>query len=167
MCVCVGGGGGAGSRSPAATGESAGTGVAARAADAPGTMAVSATGSNMVPETGIGASTRSDGLGETMRAGGIGKSKRSGLAHGTGLGGSLCSGLGSGSGRGYSFLIALGRWAKNITTPTGHGDGGLTASFHERAGLKAKWISDVISTPRNLEKVLQQQEKNYWTNEAE
>jgi hypothetical protein len=61
---------------------------------------------------------------------------RSGLAHGTGIGDSLRSGLGPGSGRGESILPALGRWAKNITTPTGQGDGGLMASFRERAGLK-------------------------------
>jgi hypothetical protein len=69
-------------------------------ADAPGTTAVSATGSNLVPETGLGVSTRSGGLGETMRAGGLGESMRSGLTHGTGIGDSLLSGLGSGSVRG-------------------------------------------------------------------
>jgi hypothetical protein len=91
----------------------------------------------MVPETGLRVSARSGGLGETMRAGGIGESMRSGLAHGTGRGDSLLLGLGSGSGRGESILPALGRWAKHITNPTGHGDGGLTASFRQRDGLKA------------------------------
>jgi hypothetical protein len=57
-----------------------------------------------------------------MRAGGLVESMRSGLAHGTGLGDSLRSGLGSGSGRAESILPALGRWAKHITTPTGHDD---------------------------------------------
>jgi hypothetical protein len=47
-------GGGAGMRSPASTGEAAGTGVESGAADAPGTTAVSATGSSLFPETGIG-----------------------------------------------------------------------------------------------------------------
>jgi hypothetical protein len=73
---------------------------------------------------------------------------RSSLANGAGLGDSLRSGLGPGSGRGESILPALGRWAKNITTPTGQGDGGLTASFCERAGLKATGLSDAMSTPR-------------------
>jgi hypothetical protein len=128
--------GGAGSRTPAAPGEAAGTGVTADVYDAPGTTAVSATRSSLAPETGIGVSTRSGGLGETIRAGGLGESMRSGLANGNGLGDSLRSGLGPGSGRGEPILPALGRWAKNITTPTSHGDGGLTASFRERDGLK-------------------------------
>jgi hypothetical protein len=113
-------------------------------------MAVSDTGSCLVPETGLGVSTRSGGLGEMTRAGGLGKSMRSGLAHGNELGDSLRFGLGPGSGRGESILPALGRWATNITTPTGHGDGGLMTSFRERAGLKAMGLSDAMSTPRNL-----------------
>jgi hypothetical protein len=62
----------------------------------------------------------------------------------------------------------LGRWAKNITTPTptGQGDGGLTASFRERAGLKATGVSDAMSTPRNLENVLQQKGQVYVTKEG-
>jgi hypothetical protein len=92
---------------------------------------------------------------------------RSGLAHGAGLGDSLRSGLGPGSGRGESILPALGRWAKNITTPTGQGDGGLTASFRERASLKATGLSDAMSTPRNLENVLQQKGDVYMTKEGE
>jgi hypothetical protein len=113
-------------------------------------------GSSMAPETGLGVSPRSGGLGETFRTGGLGESVRSGLAHGSGLGGSLRSGLGPGFGREEPILPALGRWAKNITTPAGQGDGGLTASFRERAGLKATGPSDTMSTPRNLENVLQQ-----------
>jgi hypothetical protein len=83
------------------------------------------------------------------------------------IGYSLRSGLGYGSGRGESILPALGRWAKNITTPTGHGDGGLTASFCERAGLKATGISDAMSTPRKLENFLQQKGEVYMNKEAE
>jgi hypothetical protein len=90
-----------------------------------------------------------------------------GLVHGTGLGDLLRSGLGPGSGRGESILPALGRWAKNITTPTGHGEGGLTAFFRERAGLKVTGLSESISTPRNLENILQQKEEVYFTKEAE
>jgi hypothetical protein len=144
-------GGGSGSRSPAAPGEAARTGVAAYGADDPGTRAVSATESSLSPETGIGVSTRSGGLGDTTRAGGLGESTRSGLAHGTELGDSLRSGLCPGSGRGESILPALGMWAKHITTPTSHGDGGLTASFRERAGLKVRGLSEAMSTPHNLE----------------
>jgi hypothetical protein len=123
-------------------------------------------GSSMAPETGIGVSTRSGGLGGTFRAGGLGESMRSSLAHGTGLEDSLRSGLGPGSGRGESILPALGGWAKNITTPTGQGDGGLTASFRERAGLKATGIYAAMSTPRNLENVLQQKGDFYMTKEG-
>jgi hypothetical protein len=158
----------AGSRSPAATGEvAAGPGVAAVGANTPGTTAISATGSNLVPETGLGVSTRSGGLGETMRAGGLGESMRLGLAHGTGLGDSLRSGLGSGSARGESILPALGRCANNITTPTGHGDGGLASSFRDRTGLKAMGLSDAMSPSRNLENVLQQKGEVYMGKEAE
>jgi hypothetical protein len=110
----------------------------------------------MVPETGLGVQTRSGGLGETFWAGGLGESMRSGLARVTGHGDPLRSGLGSGSRRGESIPRALGRWAKHITTPTRKGDGGLTASFRERAGLKVMGLSDAMSTPRNLENVLQQ-----------
>jgi hypothetical protein len=85
----------------------------------------------------------------------------SGLAHETGLGDSLRLGLGSVSARWESILPAFGRWATNIKTPTGHGDGGLTASFRERAGLKAMGLSDAMSTPRNLENVLQQKGEVY------
>jgi hypothetical protein len=102
-----------------------------------------------------------------MRVGGLGESMRSGLAHGTGLGDSLRSGLGSGSKRGESILPSLGRWAKHITPPTGHGEGGLMASFRERAGLKSTGLSDAMSTPHNLENVLQQKEEVYFTKEAE
>jgi hypothetical protein len=97
--------------------------------------------------------------------GGLGESMRSSLAHGSGLGDSLRSGVGPGSGRGESILPALGRWAKNITTPTGQGDGGLTASFRERAGLKATGISDAMSTLR-LENVIQQKGDVYTTKEG-
>jgi hypothetical protein len=121
----------------------------------------------MVPKTGITESTRSGGLGETMRVGGLGESMWLGLARGTGLGESLRSSLGSGSARGESILPALGRQAKNITTPTGHWDGCLTASFRERAGLKATGLSDAMSTPRNLEKVLQQKGEVYMGKEVE
>jgi hypothetical protein len=147
----------------------AGPGVAAVGAYTPGTTAVSSTGSSLVPENGLGVSTRSSGLGETTRAGGLGESMRSGLAHDTGLGDILRSGLGSGSAIGESILPALGRWAKNITTPTstGHGDGGLAASFRERAGLKTMGLSDAISTPHNLENVLQQKGEVYMGKEAE
>jgi hypothetical protein len=92
-------------------------------------------------------------------AGELGESMRSGLAYGTGLGDSLRSGIGSGSGRGESILPALGRWAKNTTTPTGHGDGGLTASFTKRAGLKSTRLSDAMSIPRNLKNVLHKKGK--------
>jgi hypothetical protein len=92
---------------------------------------------------------------------------RSGPVHGNGLGDSLRLGLGPGYGRGGSILPSLGRWAKHITTPTSHGDGGLTASFHERAGLKVMGLSDAMSTPRNLENVLQQKGEIYMTKEAE
>jgi hypothetical protein len=92
---------------------------------------------------------------------------RSGLAHGNGLGESLRSGLGTVSGRGESILPALGRSAKNITTLTVQGDGGLTESFHERAGLKVTGLSDTMSTPRNLENVLQQKGGIYMKKEAE
>jgi hypothetical protein len=161
-------GGRGGSRSPDATGEAAaGPGVAAVGANTPSTTAVSATGSSLVPETELGVLTRSGGLGETIRAGGLGESMRSGLAHGTGRGDSLRSGLWSGSARGGSILPSLGRWAKNITTPTGHGDGGLTASFRQRAGLKATGISDAMPTPRNLENVLQQKGEVYMGKEVE
>jgi hypothetical protein len=98
--------------------------------------------------------------------GGLGESMRSGLAHGNGLGDSLRSSLGPGSGRGEYILPALGRWAKNITTPTIHGDGGLTASFCEKAGLKVMGLSDAMLTPRKLENVLQKGEI-YMTKEAE
>jgi hypothetical protein len=56
---------------------------------------------------------------------------------------------------------------KKITTPTGQGDGGLTASFRERAGLKATGISDAMPSPRNLENVLQQEGDVYMTKEGE
>jgi hypothetical protein len=121
----------------------------------------------MAPETGLGVSTRSGGLGEMFRTGGLGESMRSGLAHDAGLGESLRSGLCPGSGRGESILPALGRWAKNITTPTDQGDGGLTASFRERAGLKATGLSDAMSTPRNLDNVLQQKGDSHMTKEGE
>jgi hypothetical protein len=123
--------------------------------------------SSLAPQTGIGVSTRSGGLGETFRTGGLGRSTRSSLAHGAGLGDSLRSGLCPGSGRGESILPSLGRWAKHITTPTGQGDGGLTASFRDRAGLKATGLSDAMSTPRNLENVLQQNGDVYTTKEGE
>jgi hypothetical protein len=92
-----------------------------------------------------------------MRAGGLGDSMRLVLAEGNGLGDSLRSGLGSGSGsgRGGSILSALGRWTKHITTLPGHGDGGLTG------------LSDAVSTPRNLENVLQQKGEVYMNKEAE
>jgi hypothetical protein len=102
-----------------------------------------------------------------MRAGGLGESMWSGLAHDTVLGESLRSGLRSRSARGKSILPALGRWAKNITTPTGHGDGGLTASFRERAGMKATGLSDDMSTPRNLGNILQQKGEVYMGEEVE
>jgi hypothetical protein len=102
-------------------------------------------GSILATETGLGVSTRSGGLGETFRAGELGEYMQWSLAHGAGLGDSLRSGLVPVSGRGDSILPALGRWAQNITTPTGHGDGGLTASFRERAGLKAMGLSDAMS----------------------
>jgi hypothetical protein len=159
--------GGSGSRSPAVTGELAGTGEAAGSADALSTTAVSATGSGLAPETGLEVSTRSGGLEEMTRAGGLGESMRAGLAHGTGLGDSLCLGLGPRTGRGESILPALGRWVNNITTPTGHGEGGLTASFRERAGLKIIGLSEAMSTTRNLENILQQKEDIYFTKEAE
>jgi hypothetical protein len=92
---------------------------------------------------------------------------RSGLAHGTGLGDSLRLGLGPGSGRGESIIPELGRWDKHITTPTSHGDGGLTASFRKRAGLKVTGLSDAMSTPHNMENVLQQKGEIYMTKEAE
>jgi hypothetical protein len=92
---------------------------------------------------------------------------RLGLANGTGLGDSLRSGLGPGSGRGDSIIPALGRWAKTITTPTGNGEGGLTASFRERAGLKVTGLYDTMSNPRNLENILQQKEEVYFTKEVE
>jgi hypothetical protein len=60
----------------------------------------------------------------------------------------------------------LGRWAKNITTPTGHGGGGLTASFLERAGLKAMGLSDAMPTHRNLENVLEQKGEVYMGKEV-
>jgi hypothetical protein len=102
-----------------------------------------------------------------MRAGGLGESMWSCLAHGAGLGDSLPSGLGPGTGRGGSILPALGRWAKIITTPTGNGEGGLKASFRERAGLKFAGLSDALSTPRNLENILQQKEEVKFTKEVE
>jgi hypothetical protein len=43
----------------------------------------------------------------------------------------------------------------------------LTASFRERAGLKAAGLSDAISTPRNLENVLQQKGQVYVRKEGE
>jgi hypothetical protein len=132
-----------------------------------GGLGESLAGSSLAPETGLGVSTRSGGLGEAFRTGGIGEYLRSGLAQGAGLGESFRSGLGPGSGRGESILPALGRWAKHITTPTGQGDGGLTASFRERARLKATGLSDVMSTPRNLEYVLQQKGQVYMTKEGE
>jgi hypothetical protein len=124
-------------------------------------------GSSLAPETGLGVSTRSGGLGEMFRTGGLGESMRSSLAHGAGLGDSLRSGLGPGPGRGESILPALGRCANNITTTTGQGDGGLTASFRERAGLKVTGVSDAISTPRNHENVLEQKGDVYMTKEGE
>jgi hypothetical protein len=116
-------------------------------------------GSRLAPETGFGVSTRSGGLGEAFRTGGLGESMRSGLAQGAGIKDSFRSGLGPDSGRGASILPALGGWAKNITTPTGQGEGSVTASFRERAGLKATGVSDAMSTPRNLENVLQQKDR--------
>jgi hypothetical protein len=124
-------------------------------------------GSSLAPKTGLGVSTRSGGLGETFRAGGLGESMRSSLAHGAGLGDSPISVLGPGSGRGESILPVLVRWAKNITTPTGQGDGGLTASFRERAGPNATGLYDAMSTPRNLENVIQQKGDVYMTKEGE
>jgi hypothetical protein len=56
---------------------------------------------------------------------------------------------------------------KKSTTPTGQGDGGLTASFREIAGLKATGISDAMSNPRNIEIVLQQKGDVYMTKEGE
>jgi hypothetical protein len=56
---------------------------------------------------------------------------------------------------------------KNITTPTGQGDSGLTASFREIPGLKATGLSDAMSTPRNLDNVLQQKGDIYMTKEGE
>jgi hypothetical protein len=106
-------------------------------------------------------------MGETFRAGELGEFMRSSLAHGAGLGDSLRLGLGPGFVRGESILPALGRWAKNITTPTGQGDGGLAASFRERAGLKATGLSDAIPTLRNLENGLQQKGDVYMTKEGE
>jgi hypothetical protein len=61
----------------------------------------------------------------------------------------------------------LRRWAKNITTPTGHGECGLPASFRERYGLKATGLSNAILTQHNLENFLQQKEEVYCTKEAE
>jgi hypothetical protein len=124
-------------------------------------------GSSLAPETGIGVSTRSGGLGETFRAGGLGEYMRSSLAHGAGFGDSLRSGLGPVSGRGESILPALGRWTKNITTPTGQGNGGLTASFCERTGPKTMGLSDAMSTPHNLENFPQQKGDVYMTKEGE
>jgi hypothetical protein len=121
----------------------------------------------MVPETGLGVSTRPGGLGEEFRTVGLGETIRSGLAQGARLGDSFRSVLGPGSGRGESILPALGRWENNITTPTGQGDGGLTASFRERAGLEATGISDAMSTPSNLENVIQQKGQVYVTKEGE
>jgi hypothetical protein len=121
----------------------------------------------MAPETGLGVSTRPGGLGEMFRTGGLGESMRSGLAHGSRLGDSLRSGLGPGSGIWESILPALGMWAKIITTPTDQGDGGLTASFRERADLKATGLSDAMSTPCSLENVLQQKGDIYMTKEGE
>jgi hypothetical protein len=43
----------------------------------------------------------------------------------------------------------------------------LTASFHEKAGLKATGLSGAILTPRNLENVLQQKVQVYVTKEGE
>jgi hypothetical protein len=113
--------GGVGSRSPAAPGEAAGTGVAVDGADDPGTAAVSATRSSMVPETGVGVSTRSGGLGETIRDGGLGESMRSGLAHGNGIEEPLRSGLGPGYGRGQSIFPALGGGLKTLPLPLSMG----------------------------------------------
>jgi hypothetical protein len=161
------GGGGSGSRSPAVTGEAAKTGAAVGAADAPGTTAVSATGSGLVPKTGLGVSTRSGGLRETMRAGGLGKSMRSGQAHGNGLGDLLRLGIAPGTGRGESILQASGRWETTITTPTGNGEGGLMDSFRERAGLKVTGLYDAMSTPHNLENILQEKEELHFTKEVE
>jgi hypothetical protein len=81
-----------------------------------------------------------------------------GSGPGTGLGDSTWSGLGPGTERGESILPVLGRWAKMMTNPTGNGEGGLAASFHERAGLKFTGLTDTMSTPRNLENILQQKE---------
>jgi hypothetical protein len=44
-------------------------------------------------------------------------------------------------------------------TPTGNGDGVLTASFHERAGLKGTRLSDAMSIQRKFENILQQKEE--------
>jgi hypothetical protein len=132
-----------------------------------GGLGESLSGSSLAPETGLGVSTRSGGLSEAFRTGGLGETMRSGLAQGAGRGASFRSVLGPGSVRGESILPVLGRWAKNITTPTGQGDGGLTASFRERAGLKATGLSDAMSTPRNLENVLQQKGQVYVTKEGE
>jgi hypothetical protein len=132
-----------------------------------GGLGESLAGSSLAPETGLGVSTRSGGLGEAFRTSGLGESMRSGLAQGAGIGDSFRSGLGPGSGRGESILTAMGRWEKNITTPTGQGDGGLTASFRKRAGLKATGLSDAMSTPRNLENVLQQKGQVYMTKEGD
>jgi hypothetical protein len=133
-----------------------------------GGLGESLAGSSLAPETGLGVSTRPGGPSQAFRTGGLGETMRSGLAQGrAGLGDSFRSGLGPGSGRGESILPALGRLAKNITTPTGQGDGGLGASFRERAGPKATGLSDAMSTPRNLENVLQQKGQVYVTKEGE
>jgi hypothetical protein len=131
-----------------------------------GGLGESLAGSSLAPDTGLGVSTRSGGLSEAFRTGGLGETMLSGLAQGAGLGDSFRSGLGLGSGRGESILPVLGRWAKNITTPTGQGDGSLTASFRERAGLKATGLSKAMSNPRNLENVLQPKGQVYVTKEG-
>jgi hypothetical protein len=58
FCLCQLEWGERGSRIPDVTKEAAGNGAAMGATDAPGTKAVPATGSSLVPETGLGVSTR-------------------------------------------------------------------------------------------------------------
>jgi hypothetical protein len=40
----------------------------------------------------------------------------------------------------------------------GNGDGGLTASFRERAGLKGMGFSDAMSTSLSLDNIIQHKE---------
>jgi hypothetical protein len=54
-----------------------------------------------------------------------------------------------------------------MTTPTGNGEGGLRASFRDIAGLNVTGLTDAMSTPRNLENILQQKEEISFTKEVE